>query len=179
MYEKLIDRQCCFYIDGIQKSTVAFKLKIFNLRMFNRTLDVKCYVACSHFVLFGIIQIIIIRAFIAYVLDLSSLRYMLILPIPCFGNSTAILNFVDIFRRGYKLSFRPMQDQVKSRHFSEQIGARRPYFNFLYRFLEIISQKQLGELFWKPSYIYCYLLNGTGLDLDLDLNIGLVQKVPN
>ena len=178
MHEKLIDRRCCFYIDGIQKCAAAFKLKIFNLHMFNRTLDVKCYVVCSHFVLFGIIRIIIMRAFIAYVLDLSSLRYMLILPISCFGDSTAILNLVDIFRRWCKLSFRPMQGQVKSRHFSEKIGARRPYFNFSYKFLEIISQKQLGQLFWKPSYIYCYLLNGIGLDLDLH-NIGLVQKVPN
>ena len=178
MHEKLIDRRCFFYIDGIQKCTVAFKLKIFDLRMFNRTLDVKCYVVCSLFVLFEIIRIIVMRAFIAYVLDLSSLSYMLILPIPCFGNSNAILNFVDIFRRWCKLSFRPMQGQVKSRHFSEQISARRPYFNFLYKFLEIISQKQLGQLFWKPSYIYCYLLNRIGLDLDLH-NIGLVQKVPN
>ena len=137
--------------------------------MFNRTLDVKFYVACSYFALFGIIRIIAMRAFIAYVLDLSSLRYMLILPIPCFGDSIAILNLVDIFRRWCKLSFR---------HFSEKIGARRPYFNFLYKLLEIIDQKQLGQLFWKPSYIYCYLLNGIGLDLDLH-NIGLVQKVPN
>ena len=67
--------------------------------MFNRTLNVKFYVACSYFVLFGIIRIIAMRAFIAYVLDLSSLRYMLILPISCFGDSTAILNLVDIFRR--------------------------------------------------------------------------------
>ena len=134
--EKLIDRRCCFYIDGIQKCTVAFKLKIFNLRMFNRTLDVKFYVVCSYFVLFGIIRIIVMRAFIAYVLDLSSLRYMLILPISCFGDSTAILNLVDIFRRWCKLSFRPMQGQVKSRHFSEKQARGDHILTFLTNFLK-------------------------------------------
>ena len=44
---------------------------------------------------------------------------MIILSIPNFVVSTVILNTVDVFRRWYKLSFRPMQDQVKSRHFSE------------------------------------------------------------
>ena len=44
---------------------------------------------------------------------------MIILSIPDFEVNTAILNPVDVFRRWCKLSFRPMRDQVKSRHFSE------------------------------------------------------------
>ena len=71
-----------------------------------------------------------------------------------------------------------MRDQVKSRHFSEQIDAQRPYFHVLYRFIGIISYKQLGQLFWKLIWIYYYLLNEIGLDLDLH-NSGLVQKMPN
>ena len=68
--------------------------------------------------------------------------------------------------------------QVKSRHFSEQIGARRPYFHFFYKFIGIISYKELGQLSWKLIWIYCYLLNGIGLDLQLH-NSNLVQKIPN
>ena len=44
---------------------------------------------------------------------------MIILSIPDFWVTTAILNPVDVYRRSCKLSFRPMQNQVKSRHFSE------------------------------------------------------------
>ena len=44
---------------------------------------------------------------------------MMILSIPDLGGSTAILNPVNDFRRWCKLSFRPVPDQVKSRHFSE------------------------------------------------------------
>ena len=90
---------------------------------------------------------------------------MIILSISDLGVSTAILNPVNVFRRWYKLSFWPMRDQVKSRHFSEQTGARRPYFHFLYKYFRIISYKQRGQLFWKLIWIYCYLLNGIGLDL--------------
>ena len=75
-----------------------------------------------------------------------------------------------------KLSFRFIRGQVKSHHYSEQIGVRRPYFHFSYRFIEIISQKQLGQLFWKLIWIYCYLLNEVGLNLDLH-NSSLVQKI--
>ena len=103
---------------------------------------------------------------------------MIILSISDLGVSTAILNPVDVFRRWYKLSFWPMRDQVKSRHFSEQTGARRPYFHFLYKYFRIISYKQRGQLFWKLIWIYCYLLNGIGLDLELH-NSNLVQKIPN
>ena len=103
---------------------------------------------------------------------------MIILSIPDFGVSTAILNPVDIFHRWCKLSLRPMRDQVKSRHFSLQKGARRPYFHSLYKYIGIISYKQLGQLFWKLIWIYCYLLNGIGLDLELH-NSNLVQKIPN
>ena len=100
---------------------------------------------------------------------------MIILSMPDFGVSTAILNPLDIFRRWCKLNFRPMRDQVKSRHFSEQTGARRPHFHFLYKYIGIISCKQLGQLFWKLIWIYCYLLNRIGLDLELH-NSNLVQK---
>ena len=103
---------------------------------------------------------------------------MIILSISDLGVSTAILNPVDVFRRWYKLSFWPMRDQVKSRHFSEQTGARRPYFHFLYKYFRIISYKQRGQLFWKLIWIYCYLLNGIGLDLELHYS-NLVQKIPN
>ena len=103
---------------------------------------------------------------------------MIILSIPDFGVSTAILNPVDIFHRWCKLSLRPMRDQVKSRHFSLQKGARRPYFHSLYKYIGIISYKQLGQLFWKLIWIYCYLLNGIGLDLELH-NSNLVQKILN
>ena len=103
---------------------------------------------------------------------------MIILSISDLGVSTAILNPVDVFRRWYKLSFWPMRDQVKSRHFSEQTGAPRPYFHFLYKYFRIISYKQRGQLFWKLIWIYCYLLNGIGLDLELH-NSNLVQKIPN
>ena len=103
---------------------------------------------------------------------------IIILSIPDFEVSNAILNPVDVSRRRFKLSFRPMREQVKSRHFSEFIGARRPYSHFLYKFIGIISYEQLGQLFWKLIWIYCYLLNGIGLDLDLH-NSSLVQKIPN
>ena len=52
MHEKLIGRLCCFYIDGIQKYTIVFKLKIFNLHMFSRTLDIKCSFIYSNFALY-------------------------------------------------------------------------------------------------------------------------------
>ena len=68
--------------------------------------------------------------------------------------------------------------QVKSRHFSKSIGARRPYFHFLYKFIGIISYKKLRQLFWKFIWIYCCLLNGIGLDLDLH-NSSLEQKIPD
>ena len=106
------------------------------------------------------------------------MRTDVILSISDFGVSTAMLNPADIFRRWCKLSFRPMRDQVKSRHFSEQTGARRPYFHFLYKYIGITTYKQLGQLFWKLIWIYCYLLNGIGLDLELH-NSNLVQKIPN
>ena len=54
---------------------------------------------------------------------------------------------VDIFRSWCKLSFRPMQGQVKSHHVSEKIDARRPYFHFLLKFIGIISWKQLRQFF--------------------------------
>ena len=72
---------------------------------------------------------------------------MIILSIPDFGGSTAILDPLDVFRRWCKLSFRPMRDQVKSRNFSELMGAQKPYFHFLYKFIGIISYKQLGNSF--------------------------------
>ena len=81
--------------------------------------------------------------------------------------STAILNPVKVSRRWCKLSCRPMREQVKSSHFSEWVRARRPYFQFLYKFIGIISYKQLGQLFWKLIWIYCYLLNRIRLDLEL------------
>ena len=83
-----------------------------------------------------------------------------------FGVSTAILIPVDVFCRWCKLSFRPMRGQVKSHHFSEYRGAQRPYFHFLYKYIAIISYKQLGPLFWKLTWIHCYLLNGIALDGD-------------
>ena len=55
---KIIGRRCCFHIDGIQKYAIVFKLKMFNLRMFSRTLDIKCSFVCSNFVLFRIIRIV-------------------------------------------------------------------------------------------------------------------------
>ena len=103
---------------------------------------------------------------------------MIILSIPNFGVSTAILNPQDVFRRWCKLRFRPMRDQVKSHHFSEQIGARRSYFHFLYKFIGIISYKQLRQLYRKLIWIHCHLLNGIGLYLDLH-NSSLVQKILN
>ena len=42
---------------------------------------------------------------------------MIILSISDFGVITVILNPVDVSRRRCKLSFRPMWDEVKSRHF--------------------------------------------------------------
>ena len=74
---------------------------------------------------------------------------------------------MDIFRRRCKLNFRPIQGQVKSHRFSEQIGARKPYYHFLYKFLGIISQKQLEKLFWKLIGFIFTFENETGLDLDL------------
>ena len=53
--------------------------------------------------------------------------------IPNFGVSTTILNPVDISCRRYKLNFGLLQGQVKLRQF---------FFNFLYKFLEIIGWKQ-------------------------------------
>ena len=43
---------------------------------------------------------------------------MIILLMPDFGVTTAILNPADVFRRWCKVNFRPMRDQVNSRHFS-------------------------------------------------------------
>ena len=63
---------------------------------------------------------------------------LLVYRLPNLGVSIAILNSVDIFRGWCKLNFGPMRGQVKSRHFSERIGARRKYFHFLYKFLRII-----------------------------------------
>ena len=51
-----------------------------------------------------------------------------------FGVNAVILNPADIFLRWCKLNFGPMQGQVKSRHFSERIDAKRNHFNFLYKF---------------------------------------------
>ena len=41
-----------FFTAGICKCTVILKLKIYNLQMFSRTLDVKCFFVSSNFVLF-------------------------------------------------------------------------------------------------------------------------------
>ena len=82
-----------------------------------------------------------------------------------FGVSTVIFNPVDIFHRWCKLNFGLMQSQVKSHRFSERIGVRRQYFNFLHKLRRIISWKRLGQPFSKLIWIYCNLLNGTGLDL--------------
>ena len=68
-----------------------------------------------------------------------------------------------------------MLGQIKSHHFSEQIGARKPYYHFLYKCLGIISQKQLGQLFWKPIGFVVTFENEIGFDLDLH-NSSLVQK---
>ena len=83
----------------------------------------------------------------------------------------AILNPVDIFRRWCKLSFRPNTIFLNRQ-------ARGAYFHFLYQYMGIISYKKLRQLFWKLIWIYCYLLNGIGLDLEL-YNSNLVQKIPN
>ena len=56
MHENLIGRQYCFYIDGIQKCTIVFKLKIFNFHIQNFRY-IKCSFVCLNFVLFHIIQI--------------------------------------------------------------------------------------------------------------------------
>ena len=53
MRRKLIGRRCCFYIDGIQKCTEVFKLKIFNLHIQNSR---QCSFVCPNFVLFQIIR---------------------------------------------------------------------------------------------------------------------------
>ena len=56
MHEKLIRRRCCFYIDGITKCTIIFKLEILNLHIQNFRYDIKCSFACLSFVLFRIIE---------------------------------------------------------------------------------------------------------------------------
>ena len=96
-----------------------------------------------------------------------------------FGDSTAILNTIDISRRWCKLNFGPLRDRVKSRHFSERIEPRRQYFYSSYKFLFIIiDRKRLGQQFWMKIWIYCYLLNGIRLELDLD-NFCWIQEIPN
>ena len=40
------------------------------------------------------------------------------------------------------------------------------YFHYLYRFIGIISQKQLRQLILELIWIYCYLLNRIRIDLD-------------
>ena len=77
MHEKLLARQYCFYIDGIQKCTVVFKLKIFNLRMFSRTLNIKFSFVCSNLSYFELVEK---RAFTVYFgsLDLSSQCFCII-----------------------------------------------------------------------------------------------------
>ena len=79
------------------------------------------------------------------------------------------------FRQVVQLEPYTYARQIKSRHFSEQIDAQRPYFHFLYKFIGIISDEQLGQLFLKLIWIYCYLLNGIRIDLELH-NSNMVQK---
>ena len=55
---------------------------------------------------------------------------------PDFGVSAAILNLVDIFSRWCELNFGLTPRQVKSRHFSERIGA---WGQYSYKFLAIVS----------------------------------------
>ena len=76
-----------------------------------------------------------------------------------FGDSTAILNLVDIFRRWCKLNFGPMRDQAKQPCFSERISVGRQYFHFLCKYLGIICQKRLGKPFQKLIWIYYYILS--------------------
>ena len=47
----------CFCTTGICKYTMVFKLKIYNLEMFNRPSNIKCFFVCSNFLLFRITRI--------------------------------------------------------------------------------------------------------------------------
>ena len=95
-----------------------------------------------------------------------------------FGVSTVILNIIEISYRSWKLNFVPLRDQVKSRHLTEKIDARRQYFNSLCKSLKIIDRKRHGKPSWIMIWIYYYLLNGIILGLHLD-NSCYIRKIPN
>ena len=97
--------------------------------------------------------------------------------IPYFGGQHGHVKYDRFFRRWCKLNVEPFRGQVKSRHFSERKDTRRQYFYFSYRFFGIIDAEQLGQPFQILTWIYYYLLNGTGLGLDLD-NSCWIRKIP-
>ena len=98
--------------------------------------------------------------------------------IPDFKVNTVILNVIDISRRWCKFNFRPWQGQVKSCHFCKRIDSRRHYCYFLYKCLEIIVRKWLGQNFWRIIWVYYYLLNGCGLDLYKWIALAGYEKYP-
>ena len=67
-----------------------------------------------------------------------------VLLIPAFGVSTAILNTTDISRRWCKLNFGPLRVHVKSCYFLERIDARSQYFYFFIQ----ISYDNSQEMNW-------------------------------
>ena len=71
----------------------------------------------------------------------------ILLIIPNFRVSTAILNITDISCKWCKFNFGPLQGQVKLCHFPERIDARRQNFYFLYKFLGMIGRKRLEQPF--------------------------------
>ena len=67
---------------------------------------------------------------------ISKIEPNLLILMPDFGDSAAILNLVGIFSRWCELNFGLTPRQVKSRHFSERIGA---WGQYSYKFLAIVS----------------------------------------
>ena len=71
----------------------------------------------------------------------------ILLIIPNFRVSTAILNIIDISRKWCKFNFGPLWDQVKLCHFPGRIDARRQFFYFLYKFFGMIRGNDLSSPF--------------------------------
>ena len=71
---------------------------------------------------------------------------MIILSIPDFEVNTDILNPVDVFRKWYKLSFRSKRDRLNHAIFLSRWARGDNIFTFLYKFIGIISYKQLAQL---------------------------------
>ena len=96
MHEKLIGRRCQFYIDRIQKCTIVFKLKIFNLHIqdFRYKMLYCIYLSYLSHIYLPYLELFKQRAVIAYFAFLDLSIYLL-------------------FNQKYKGTFHSLQEKFK------------------------------------------------------------------